>query len=72
MIVYKSTTKFTKFFLRDLFSNKLKECSEKDFDEIVVKFRNMYDLVYADNGKTQLFYCDGVLEAKRCRSPQNI
>lgn len=67
MIIYKGTKKFKRFYIRDLFTNELTECTEKDFNDLVITFRNLYTLEYTDNGNTQLFYSEGILEAKRSR-----
>ena len=36
-IICDSDTKFNKFYLKNLFTNELERCSEKEFDEIVTK-----------------------------------
>jgi hypothetical protein len=68
MIIYNDNgTKFTRFYIKNLFTNELEECSEKEFDEIVTKHRNLYELEY-DGSNAQVFKIDGVIEARRERN----
>lgn len=57
---------FNKFYLKDLFTNKLIECSQDDFEEIVIRFRSMYEMKY-DGPNKQLFLQNGTIEAARER-----
>lgn len=66
IIVCDSNTKFTKFYLKDLFTGELERCSERDFDEIVTKHRDLYELEY-DGANAQVFKIDGEVEARRER-----
>ena len=65
-IICDSDTKFNKFYLKKLFTNELERCSEKEFDEIVTKYRSCYELVY-DGANAQNFVADGEIEARRER-----
>lgn len=65
-IICDSDTKFNKFYLKNLFTNELERCSEKEFDEIVTKHRSCYELVY-DGANAQNFVADGEIEARRER-----
>lgn len=67
MIIYKdNTTKFTKFYLKNLFTNNLEECSEQDFNEIVIRHRSLFELEY-DTPNAQNFKINGEIEARRER-----
>lgn len=66
MFVYVSPSCFTKFYLLDIFENKLVECTEKDFDDIVIKFRHLYEVEY-DGANAQNFLIGGVIQARRER-----
>lgn len=66
MIIYEVGSKFKKFYLKDLFTNELAECTEKEFDDCVTTHRNLYEIKYEDPN-TQLYMLDGVVEAKRER-----
>lgn len=57
---------FNKWYLKDLFTDELVECSQKDFDEIVIRFRSMYEMKY-DGPNKQLFLHNGAIEAARER-----
>ena len=59
-------SQFNKFYLKNLFTNELEQCSERDFDEIVTKHRSCYELVY-DGANAQNFVADGEIEARRER-----
>ncbi len=65
VIKYGNTT-FNKFYLKDLFTNELVECSRKDFEETVIPFRSMYEMKYQGPNK-QLFLRNGTIEAARER-----
>lgn len=65
-IICDSNTKFNKFYLKNLFTNKLEKCTEKEFDEIVTKHRSCYELVY-DGANAQNFISNGEIEARRER-----
>lgn len=65
-IICNSDTKFNKFYLKNLFTNELERCSEKEFYEIVTKHRSYYELVY-DGANAQNFVADGEIEARRER-----
>ena len=65
-IICDSDTKFNKFYLKNLFTNELERCSEKEFYEIVTKHRSCYELVY-DGANAQNFVADGEIEARRER-----
>lgn len=65
-IICDSNTKFRKFYIKNLFTNELEQCTEKEFNEIVTKHRALYELVY-DGANAQNFICDGVVEARRER-----
>ena len=49
-IICDSNTKFNKFYLKNLFTNELEKCTEKEFDETVDKFANTDILVKDANG----------------------
>lgn len=66
VIICDSNTRFNKFYLKNLFTNELERCSEKEFNEIVIKHRSCYDLVY-DGTNAQNFIIDGEIEARRER-----
>ncbi len=66
IIICDNNTKFNKFYLKNPFTNELEQCSERDFDEIVIKNRSCYELVY-DGANAQNFIIDGVIEARRER-----
>ena len=66
MIICDSDTRFTKFYLKNLFTNELERCTEKDFNEIVVRHRDCFELVY-DGTNAQNFLIDGQIEARRER-----
>ena len=55
---------FNKFYLKDLFTNELIECSQEDFEKVVIQFRNMYEMKY-DGPNKQLFLQNGTIEAAR-------
>ena len=59
-------SRFNKFYLKDLFTNKLEECTESDFDATVTKFRNMYEMKY-EGPNRQVFIRNGIIEAARER-----
>lgn len=63
---YVGGTSFSRFWVKNLFTNELEECTEEDFDNIVIRFRNQYEMKY-DGANTQLFYEGGELAAKRSR-----
>lgn len=65
-IICDSNTKFTKFYLKNLFTNELESCTEKEFDEIVTKHRSCYERVY-DGPNAQNFIVNGEIEARRER-----
>lgn len=62
-VIYERT-RFNKHYLKDLFTNELMECTEEDFNEIVIAFRGMYEMRY-DGPNRQIFLMDGVIEAAR-------
>lgn len=66
LINYKRS-RFNKFYLKDLFTNKLEECTEDDFDATVTKFRSMYDMKY-EGPNRQVFLRNGIIEAARERT----
>lgn len=68
-IIYESAPRFNKFYLMGLFTNELEECTENDFNEIVIKFRHLYDMKY-DGPNRQLFMLHGedVIAAARERN----
>lgn len=65
-IICDSNTRFKRFYLKNIFTNQLEECSEKDFDDIVIKHRELYERVY-DGANAQNFIIDGMIEARRER-----
>lgn len=65
-IIFLDSSKFTRFFIKDLFSNELVSVSELEFDEIVTNFRDLYELEY-DGPNAQNFIINGVIEARRER-----
>lgn len=65
-IIIADGNKYRKFFLKNLFTNELEKCSEKDFNSIVINHRNLYKLEY-DGANAQNFLIDGVIEARRER-----
>ena len=65
-IIYESYSSFNRFYLKNLFANELEECSEKDFEEFVIKYRSAYKRVY-DGPNAQNFLINGVIEARRER-----
>ena len=67
-IIYVSNSRFKKFYIRDLFTNELKECSEELFDSIIISFRHLYEMEY-QGPNTQIFKGkdNGIVEAKRER-----
>lgn len=65
IIVY-DNNKYSKFYLKNLFTGELERCSERDFDEIVTKHRNLYEREY-DGVNAQVFKIDGEVEARRER-----
>lgn len=65
IIVYESN-KYSRFYLKNLFTGELERCSERDFDEIVTKHRNLYKLEY-DGANAQVFKIDDEVEARRER-----
>ena len=62
----KSKLSEEQFYLKNLFTNELERCKEKEFDEIVTKHRSCYELVY-DGANAQNFVADGEIEARRER-----
>jgi hypothetical protein len=67
MVIYSdNVTRFSKFFLKDLFTNNLEECTEQDFDDAVTQYRSLYELQY-DTPNAQNFILNGVVEARRER-----
>lgn len=66
MQTIKKENKFTKFYLKDLFTNELVECSEREFEQIVIRFRNMYEMKY-DGPNRQVFLHRNIIEAARER-----
>ena len=66
IIKYESAPAFKKFYLKNLFTNELEECTEKEFDEIVVTFRNVFEMEY-DGPNRQVFKNNGEIEAVRER-----
>lgn len=66
MIYYQGGTKFNKFYLKDLFTDELIECSEEEFDSIITKHRDLYEMEY-DGVNRQIFKHDGVIEGARER-----
>lgn len=66
MIIVADGNKYKRFFIKDLFTNELEPCSEKDFNDIVTKHRNCFELVW-DGGNAQNFVVDGIVEARRER-----
>lgn len=67
IIGYNSSPKFNKFYLKNLFTNELEQCTERDFNDIVTKHKNLYELEY-DGANAQNFIIDGEIEARRERS----
>lgn len=65
-IICDSNTRFNKFYLKNIFTNELEACTEKEFDEIVTKYRSLYQLEY-DGPNAQNFILDGEIEARRER-----
>lgn len=66
-IIYENSTRFNKFYLKNLFTNELEECSEDEFDEIVIKHRRCFDMKY-DGANAQNFFINGEIEARRERA----
>ena len=64
MIIVNANNKKHKYYHKDLFTNELVECSEKDFEEEVIKFRHLYEVKYEGTNK-QLFLRKGIVEAVR-------
>lgn len=60
-------SEFNKYYLKDLFTNKLTECTRKEFEETVIQFRNLYEMKYNGPNK-QIFLRNGVIEAARERT----
>lgn len=58
--------KFNRFYIKNLFTNELERCTERDFDEIVTKHRELYQMEY-DGANAQVFKIDGEVEARRER-----
>ncbi len=58
--------KFTRFYIKNLFTNELEGCTEREFDTIVTKHRELYEMEY-DGPNAQVFKIDGVVEARRER-----
>lgn len=54
--------RFTKYFVNDIFTNKMVECDEDLFDSIVVKFRSSFKLEYIPGGQR---FTDGVYTFER-------
>ena len=65
-IICDSNTRFNKFYLKNLFTNKLEQCTEKEFNEIVIKNRGCFEIVY-DGINAQNYIADGEIEARRER-----
>lgn len=61
--VYFSSSRWTKFYIIDLFTNELVACSETDFNELVIKYRSLYDIEYV-TPNIRDFYIDGILQAR--------
>lgn len=66
LISYENS-EFNKYYLKDLFTNKLTECTRKEFEETVVRFRNLYEMKY-DGPNRQIFLQNGIIEAARERT----
>lgn len=64
-IIIADGNKYKKFYIKNLFTNKLEQCTERDFDTIVINHRACYDMEY--DGNAQNFLIDGVIEARRER-----
>ena len=64
--IYESNSRFSRFFIKDLFTNELVPCSESDFDDLVISYRNLYTMEY-DGPNAQVFMMNGIVEARRER-----
>lgn len=67
-IIYVSNSRFKKFYIKDLFTNELKECSEELFDLTIISYRHLYEMEY-QGPNTQIFRSkeNGTVEGKRER-----
>ena len=65
-IIYNSPSRFNKFFIKDLFTNELIPCSEKEFNDIILRFRYLFTIQY-DGVNAQNFVYNGIIEARRER-----
>lgn len=65
VIIDSNGNKFRRFYIKNLFTNELERCSERDFDEIVTAHRSLYELEW--DGNAQNFIYNGVIEARRER-----
>lgn len=68
IIICDSNTKFTKFWINDLFTNKLVKCPECVFDSVIIKHRILFDMKY-DGVNAQIFINKetGLIEGRRER-----
>lgn len=60
-----SVSRYTKFYLRNSLTGELFECSEDEFNKVVVKYRRILKFK-CDNSDVQYFVINDVIEAKRC------
>lgn len=65
MIIIADGNKYKRFYIKNLLTNKLERCSEKEFNEIIAKHRECFELQW--DGNAQNYLCDGVIEARRER-----
>lgn len=65
--VYNDFSKFNRFYYENLFTEKLEEVTEEEFDALVLKFRNLYELEY-DGPNAQNFLYYGRVIARRERT----
>lgn len=66
-VIKQNGSHFNKFYLKDLFTNELTECTAEDFEDTVIRFRNLYEMKY-DSPNKQLFLRHGIVEAARERT----
>ena len=66
-IIYVSNSRFKKFYIKDLFTNELEECSEELFNSVILQYRQLFEMEY-QGPNTQIFRSkDGTVEGKRER-----
>ena len=56
---------FKKWQLVDLFTNELQDCSQDDFNDVVVDFRQCFDIEYHNNYQDFISKMDNKLVARR-------